>query len=110
MKVPKCLILFSMLLTLSASVANAQSRDYNGCISIPYKGSPTAQFYKALISKVPSGEKLEVRQPADMKELEVYGLESGAPYRVEISACRDVAEGEICDEPDVFHAWAKASK
>jgi hypothetical protein len=86
-------------------------RDYNGCISISYKGSSGAEYYKAFISKVPSGERMEAaRQPADMKTFEFYGLEVGAPYNIEISGCRQGPEGEVCDPPDVFRGIAKLPK
>jgi len=110
MRLPKYLVPFGMALALSASVAHAQFRDYDGCISIQHKGSPAAEFYKAFISKVPFKEKTETRQPADIKTFEFYGLETGAIYRIEISACRQGAEGEVCDVPDVVYAYAKARK
>ncbi len=110
MRLPKYLVPFGMVLALSASGAHAQFRDYDGCINIQHKGSPAAEFYKAFISKVPFKEKTERRQPAGMKAFEFYGLETGAIYKIEISACRQGAEGEICDVPDVVYAYAKARK
>jgi hypothetical protein len=111
MRLPKFLIPFGVALAFSASEAHAQFRNYDGCISIPYKGSPGAEFYKAFISKVPFKERKEVsRQPADMKTFEFYGLETGAIYKIEISACRQDKEGEICDPPDVVYAYAKVPK
>ena len=111
MRLPKYLVPFGMALALSASGAHAQFRDYDGCINIQHKGSPAAEFYKAFISKVPFKEIKEVsRQPADIKTFEFYGLETGAIYKIEISACRQGAEGEICDVPDVVYAYAKARK
>lgn len=106
--------LAASLVLLSPNEAHGQLkefRDYNGCISFPYKGSPGADFYKAFISKVPSGERKEVaRQPADMKTFKFHGLEAGAPYEIEISGCRQGPEGEVCDPPDVFCGIAELPK
>ena len=105
------MIPLGMVLALAASEARAQFRDYNGCISFSYKAPSHAEFYKILIRKVPFKERREVaRQPAGMESCEIYGLEVGAPYEIEIIPCRQGQEGEVCDPPDVFRGSARLPK
>jgi len=111
MRLYKPLLPFGMALALMASEAHAQFRDYNGCISIAYKGSPGAEFYKVFVRKVGSEERKEAaRQPAGVKSVELYGLELDAPHEIQIIPCWQGPEGEACGPPDVFHVWAKMPK